>query len=49
MIQSMDFWPLLVKRENVLNAGVDVNNYVLVTFDELMENNNKFKCLSLFL
>ena len=46
---SMDFWPLLVKRENVLNAGVDVNNYVLVTFDELMENNNKFKCLSLFL
>jgi len=40
-----DFWPLLRCRENVLNAGVDVNGYRPVTFDELVENNRKFKAL----
>ena len=38
-----DFWPLLCLRNNVLNAGVDVNGYRLVTFDEMLENNQKFK------
>ena len=40
-----DFWPLLRCRENVLNAGVDVNGYSPITFDELVENNRKFKAL----
>ena len=39
----MDFWPLILARENVLNAGVDVNNYEPVTFAELLENNARFK------
>lgn len=38
-----DFWPLLCLRNNVLNAGVDVNGYRPVTFDEMLENNQKFK------
>ena len=42
---SMDFWPLILTRENVLNAGVDVNNYEPVTFQELVENNAKFKAM----
>lgn len=41
----MDFWPLIYARERVLNAGVDVNNYEPVTFEELVENNAKFKAL----
>ena len=40
---SMDFWPMIVTRDNVLNAGVDINGYKLVTFDELVENNRRFK------
>lgn len=40
---GMDFWPLIKARENVLNAGVDINNYAPVTFDELLENNRVFK------
>lgn len=39
----MDFWPLLCKRERVLNAGVDINGYAPVTFDELLQNNIAFK------
>ena len=42
---GMDFWPLIYARERVLNAGVDVNNYEPVSFDELVENNAKFKAL----
>lgn len=38
-----DFWPLLRIRDNVLNAGVDVNGYMPVTFGELLENNRRFK------
>ena len=40
---SADFWPLLQRRANVLNVGVDVNGYRPVTFDELAENNRRFK------
>ena len=40
---DMDFWPLLCARDRVLNAGVDVNGFQPVTFDELMENNIRWK------
>ncbi len=40
---SMDFWPLIAARDNVLNAGTDINGYMPVTFDELLENNRIFK------
>ena len=39
----MDFWPCIKARDNVLNAGVDLNNFEPVTFDELLENNRIFK------
>ncbi|MCD8108572.1 MAG: metallophosphoesterase [Clostridiales bacterium] len=38
-----DFFPLLVERENALNAGVDINEFVPVTFEELLSNNRIFK------
>lgn len=40
---SEDFWPLLQKRDNVLNAGGDINHFTPVTFDELRKNNRRFK------
>lgn len=45
---DIDFFPLLKSRVNVLNAGVEINNYMPVTLDELIENNEKFKnqCVS---
>lgn len=41
--RTADFWPLIAVRDNVLNAGVDVNGFRPATFDELMENNRRFK------
>ena len=38
-----DFWPLIAARDNVLNAGVDINGFMPVTFEELVENNRRFK------
>ena len=40
---SADFWSLIQCRDHVLNAGVDLNGYRPVTFDELVENNRRFK------
>ena len=40
---TSDFFPLLVARERVLNAGVEVNGYQPVTFEELQKNNQAFK------
>lgn len=40
---TSDFFPLLAVRERVLNAGVDINSFRPVTFDELVENNRAFK------
>lgn len=40
---SDDFFPLICARERVLNAGMDVNDFVPVTFEELLENNRRFK------
>ncbi len=41
--RHMDYWPLLQTRERVLNAGVEINGYVPVTFEELFENNTRQK------
>lgn len=41
--RSADFWPLLQCRERVLNAGVDVNGFAPVTFEEMLQNNMRFK------
>ena len=40
-----DYWPLLCARDNVLNAGVDINHFEPVTFEELLENNRHWKAL----
>ncbi len=40
---NMDFWPLIAKRELMLNAGVEVNQYMPVTLDELIANNAVFR------
>ncbi len=40
---NADYFPLIVARDNVLNAGVEINGYAPVTFEELVENNRKFK------
>ncbi|MDO4543503.1 MAG: metallophosphoesterase [Clostridia bacterium] len=41
--RTADFWSLLVARKNVLNAGTDINGFMPVSFDELNENNFRFK------
>lgn len=38
-----DFWPLIAARDNVLNAGVDINGFRPVTLAELVINNRRFK------
>lgn len=40
---NADYWPYLQSHTNILNAGVDVNNYMPVTLDELIANNAHFK------
>ena len=40
---SMDYWPLLLARERVLNAGADINRFEPVRFEELLANNLEFK------
>lgn len=39
----LDLWPWLAKQPNILNAGVEINGYEPVVFDELVEHNKKFK------
>ena len=39
---DIDFWPLMIRRGNILNAGVDMNGFKPVQFDELLENNRAF-------
>ena len=41
-----DFFPLLLYRDRILNAGVDLNNYTPVTLDELLLNNRGRKRLN---
>lgn len=38
-----DYWQWLKSRERILNASVDINNFRPVTFDELLENNIRWK------
>ena len=40
-----DYWPLIMRRPRMLNAGVDVNNFEPVAFDELLANNKAFQRL----
>lgn len=37
------YWPLLKTMTNALNAGVDINGFIPVTFEELVENNERFR------
>ena len=37
------YWPLIRASPQMLNAGVDVNDFQPVTLEELMENNDRFK------
>lgn len=37
------YWNLIIENKFMLNAGVDINNFFPVTFDELIENNQSFK------
>ena len=38
-----DFFPYIRSNPNMLNAGVDINDFKPVTFEELVKNNQKFK------
>ena len=38
-----DYWPLIMRRPRMLNAGVDVNGFEPVTFEELVANNARFR------
>ena len=40
---STDYFPLIANRDRILNAGVDINGFRPVTFDELIRNNRDFK------
>lgn len=40
---SCDYWQIIKSTQNLLNAGVDINFFEPVTFDELLKNNNLFK------
>ena len=41
--KNADYWTLLKSMDNALNASAEINNYTPVTFEELVENNKKFK------
>ncbi len=38
-----DYWPLIMRRPRMLNAGVNVNGFEPVTFEELVSNNAAFR------
>lgn len=38
-----DYWPILLNRNRILNAGVDINHFEPVTFNELVINNINYK------
>ena len=40
---NADFWPLIAGRDQMLNAGVDINGFTPVTLEELVANNRRFK------
>ena len=40
---KLEYWDFLKNADNVFNAGVDINGFKPVEFDELVENNIRFK------
>lgn len=42
-----EYWPLICRSELMLNAGVDINGFMPVTFDEMVANNRKYKEMSM--
>lgn len=36
---NMEYWPLIARNEFMLNAGVDINGYAPVTFEQMQQNN----------
>ena len=40
---NMDYWPLLASRDQMLNAGVDINGFEPVALEEMISNNQRFK------
>lgn len=38
-----DYWPLILERDHLLNAGADINGFAPVTFEELLNNNRRWK------
>lgn len=40
---NADYWPFLAAREQMLNAGVDINLFEPVTLSEMIQNNRLFK------
>ena len=36
-------WPLISNMDRMLNAGVDVNGFEPVSFEEMLENNIAWK------
>lgn len=40
---NAEYWPLIERSDLMLNAGVDINNYVPVSFDEMVQNNYEHK------
>lgn len=36
---------MLAQMDKALNAGVDINGFAPVTFEELVENNRRFKSI----
>ena len=44
---TAEYWPLIQKNPLMLNAGVDINGFEPVTFEEMVVNNERHKTLSL--
>ncbi|MGN1210803.1 MAG: metallophosphoesterase [Candidatus Cryptobacteroides sp.] len=44
---TAEYWPLIRNNPLMLNAGVDINGFEPVTFEEMVENNERFKALSM--
>jgi len=40
---DMDYWPLIERSAYMLNAGVDINGFAPVSFEEMEENNMAHK------
>ena len=42
-VQAEDGWEYIREQERMLNAGVDINGFYPVTFEEMVRNNDVFK------